>query len=68
MMLRIVGLALVAAWAAAWAGRTLRRTRTEWRYLRSVVVVELGARESELREHRSSWRRGPHLLLRDEVK
>jgi hypothetical protein len=39
---------------------------TEWARIRirpAAVVVELGAREPELREHRASRRRGSHLLF-----
>ena len=46
------------------AGRTLRRDGTRPEHGRHAVVVELGARQPELREHGATRRRGPLLLLR----
>src|SRR5262245_65732723 len=46
------------------ASGPLRWPRTGAEHCRHAVVVELGARQPELREHGAAWRRRTHLLLR----
>ena len=49
------------------AGRPLRRLRRQPRHVRRECVLEFSHTEPELLEHRAARRRGPHLLLRDEL-
>ena len=53
-----------ASETACGASRSLRRPRARTEYRRRAVVVELGARQPELRQHGAAWRRRTHLLLR----
>src|SRR4029077_12883727 len=49
-------------------GGSLRRPWSQRRHVRRVVIVELGTRKPELREHGSTRGRRAHLLLRAQLR